>query len=213
MPPFQKMALPLMGTLVLVGVRLALRPAWAQPGQPPVIGEEIQHARNDFASGGVRRLSNNWCGVSQITPYNSVRQSRRESGHQADDDTTEVRLRNHDGTLEVPVTIRGAMTLPFAIDSGASDVTVSSDVMEKLIQAGTVSQADFLGKQTYHLADGSVVASETFRIHLLKVGDREVRDVVGSITNDADSLLLGQSFLKRFRSWLIDNQRQVLLLK
>jgi clan AA aspartic protease (TIGR02281 family) len=132
---------------------------------------------------------------------------------QPDGGATEVRLRNHDGTFEVPVTINGAMTLPFAIDSGASDVSVSADVMEKLIQAGTVSRGDFLGKQVYHLADGSAVSSETFRIHVLKVGDREVRDVMGSITNDADSLLLGQSFLNRFRSWSIDNQRQVLLLK
>ena len=130
-----------------------------------------------------------------------------------DSETTQIRLRNHNGTLEVPVTINGAVTMPFAIDSGASDVSVSADVMEKLIQAGTVSRADFLGKQVYHLADGSAVSSETFRIHVLKVGDREVRDVMASITNDADSLLLGQSFLKRFRSWSIDNQRQVLLLK
>jgi len=130
-----------------------------------------------------------------------------------DGGTTEVKLRNHGGTLEVPVTINGAVTLPFSIDSGASDVSVSAGVMQKLIEAGTVSRSDFLGKQVYHLADGSAVASETFRIHVLKVGDREVRDVMGSITGDADSLLLGQSFLQRFRSWSIDNQRQVLLLK
>jgi clan AA aspartic protease (TIGR02281 family) len=130
-----------------------------------------------------------------------------------DSDTTEIRLRNHNGTFEVPVTINGAVTMPFAIDSGASDVSVSADVMAKLIQAGTVSRSDFRGKQVYHLADGSAVSSETFRIHTLKVGDREVRDVMASVTNDADSLLLGQSFLTRFRSWSIDNQRQVLLLR
>ena len=75
------------------------------------------------------------------------------------------------------------------------------------------SRADFLGKQVYHLANGSTVSDETFRIHVLKVGDREVRDVMGSITSDANSLLLGLSFLRRFRSWSIDNQRQVLVLK
>jgi clan AA aspartic protease (TIGR02281 family) len=127
--------------------------------------------------------------------------------------TTEIRLRSHAGNLEVPVTINGAITLPFAIDSGATDVSVSSGVLEKLIQSGTVTRADFLGKQVYHLADGSAVASETFRIHALRVGDREVRDVLASVSNDGDTLLLGQSFLTRFRSWSIDNQRQVLLLK
>jgi hypothetical protein len=128
-------------------------------------------------------------------------------------DTTEIRLRRKGGTFDVPVTINDTVTMPFAIDSGSSDVSVSADVLEKLIQNGTVSRADFLGKQTYHLADGSRVSSDTFRIHSLKVGDREVRDVIGSVTNDADSLLLGQSFLTRFRSWSIDNQRGVLLLR
>lgn len=132
---------------------------------------------------------------------------------QPDGDTTVVRLRNHDGTLVVPVLINNTLTMPFTIDSGASDVSVSSGILEKLLQSGTVSQADFRGKQVYHLADGSAVSSDTFRIHVLKVGDREVHDVLGSVTNDADSLLLGQSFLTRFRSWSIDNQRQVLLLK
>jgi hypothetical protein len=128
-------------------------------------------------------------------------------------DTTEIRLRRKGGTFDVPVTINDTVTVPFAIDSGSSDVSVSADVLQKLIQSGTVSKADFLGKQTYHLADGSRVSSDTFRIHSLKVGDREVRDVIGSVTNDADSLLLGQSFLTRFRSWSIDNQRGVLLLR
>jgi gag-polyprotein putative aspartyl protease len=130
-----------------------------------------------------------------------------------ENDTTEIRLRRQGGTFDVPVTINDTMTLPFAIDSGSSDVSVSADVMRKLIQSESVSKADFLGKQTYHLADGSMVSSDTFRIHSLKVGDREVRDVTGSVTNDADSLLLGQSFLTRFRTWSIDNQRGVLLLK
>jgi clan AA aspartic protease (TIGR02281 family) len=130
-----------------------------------------------------------------------------------DGDTTEIRLRKRDGTLVVPVLINNTMTVPFTIDSGASDVSISTDILNKLMQSGSISRADFLGKQTYHLADGSTVASETFRIHSLKVGDREVRDVTGSVTNDTDGLLLGQSFLTRFRSWSIDNQRQVLLLK
>jgi clan AA aspartic protease (TIGR02281 family) len=128
-------------------------------------------------------------------------------------DPTEIRLRNYHGTLVVPVLVNNAITVPFTVDSGASDVSISSEVLQKLIDSGTMSRADFLGKQTYHLADGSKVSNDTFRIHALKVGDREVHDVVGSVTNDADSLLLGQSFLTRFRSWSIDNQRQVLLLK
>jgi predicted aspartyl protease len=81
-----------------------------------------------------------------------------------------------------------------------------------LIRTGTLSDTDFIGHEIYQLADGSRVPSETFRIRVLKVGDREIENVTGSIARVEGSLLLGQSFLKRFKSWSIDNQRQVLLL-
>jgi len=140
----------------------------------------------------------------------SVNQGQRV---QPDGATTEVSLRGQNGTFKVPVTLNNVLTLNFTIDSGASDVSISTDAVEKLMRAGTLSRSDFAGKQTYHLADGSRVTADTFRIRVLKVGDREVRDVLCSVTNDEGSLLLGQSFLTRFRSWSIDNQRQVLLLK
>ena len=77
------------------------------------------------------------------------------------------------------------------------------------MRTGTLRDADFLGQRTYKLADGSTISSQTFRIRVLKVGDRQIENVTGSV---AGSLLLGQSFLSRFRSWSIDNQRQVLML-
>ena len=126
---------------------------------------------------------------------------------------TEIPLRRARDELLVPVMINNSLTVPFMVDSGASDVSISAAVMQRLIESGTLTRADFLGKATYHLADGSRVASDTFRLHSLRVGDREVHDVLASVTNDADGLLLGQSFLKRFRSWSIDNQRQVLVLR
>jgi predicted aspartyl protease len=62
------------------------------------------------------------------------------------------------------------------------------------------------------MADGSTVPSEQFIIRSLKIGDRMVENVTGSIAPVAGSLLLGQSFLGRFHSWSIDNQREALVL-
>jgi predicted aspartyl protease len=99
------------------------------------------------------------------------------------------------------------------LDSGAADVSIPADVVLTLMRTGTLSAADFLGNQTYRLADGSTVPSQTFRIKSLKVGDKSVENVTASIAPVEGSLLLGQSFLKRFKSWSIDNQRQVLVLE
>ena len=62
------------------------------------------------------------------------------------------------------------------------------------------------------LADGSTVPSQTFRIKSLKVGNKVLENVVGSIASVKGSLLLGQSFLSRFKSWSVDNTKHALLL-
>jgi len=125
---------------------------------------------------------------------------------------SEIALKKEGGILVVPVSINNAITLNFIIDSGAADVSIPADVVMTLIRTGTLRDIDFIGHEIYQLADGSRVPSETFRIRVLKVGDREIENVTGSIARVEGSLLLGQSFLKRFRSWSIDNQRQILLL-
>jgi len=127
--------------------------------------------------------------------------------------TLAIPLRKQGGIFVVPVSINNAITLQFAIDSGASDVSIPADVVLTLMRTGTLRDADFLGTKTYILADGSPVPSATFRIRTLKVGGQELENVVGSVASVNGSLLLGQSFLSRFRSWSIDNQRQVLMLQ
>ena len=84
--------------------------------------------------------------------------------------------------------------------------------MTTLMRMGTIRDTDFIGEKTYTLADGSKVKSKTFRIRSLKVGDRVLENVTGSVADKKGSLLLGQSFLGRFKSWSIDNSRHALLL-
>ena len=127
--------------------------------------------------------------------------------------SNEVRLIKEGGTFTVPVTINGALTLRFTVDSGASDVSIPEDVVTTLIRTGTISESDFLGEQTYRLADGSKVKSMTFRIRQLTVGNRTVNNVLGSVAEVKGGLLLGQSFLSRFGKISFDYGRQVLVLE
>jgi clan AA aspartic protease (TIGR02281 family) len=125
---------------------------------------------------------------------------------------SEIALYGAGGTFTVPVSINGAITLKFIIDSGAADVSIPRDVVLTLIRTGTIDRSDFLGDRIYSLADGSTMPSTTFRIRSLRVGDREVRNVTASIAPEKGALLLGQSFLRQFGSWSIDNRRGVLVL-
>jgi predicted aspartyl protease len=123
-----------------------------------------------------------------------------------------IPLQRQGGTLIVPVLINKAITLNFVIDSGASDVSIPADVVMTLIRTGTIQDTDFIGRQTYKLADGSTVPSATFRIRSLTMNKLVIENVKGSVASAAGDLLLGQSFLARFKSWSIDNARQALVL-
>ena len=112
----------------------------------------------------------------------------------------------------MPVRVNDAITLNFTVDSGASDVQIPADVILTLMRAETLSSADFLGERTYVLADGSKLPSARFMLRELKVGAHRLTNVPASVGPATGELLLGQSFLSRFRSWTFDNGRHMLVL-
>src|SRR5580698_10108120 len=89
---------------------------------------------------------------------------------------TAVQMVSVGGTFKVPVTINGQLTLNFILDSGASDVSVPADVFMTLVRTGTITDTDFLDKQTYKLADGSTIPSQRFVIRTLKIGDKTLEN-------------------------------------
>jgi clan AA aspartic protease (TIGR02281 family) len=123
-----------------------------------------------------------------------------------------IPMLNEGGVYVVPVLINETITLKFVVDSGAADVSIPADVVTTLMRAGSITDSDFVGAQTYTLADGSTTSSRTFRIRSLKIGDIVLQNVRGSVANSKGALLLGQSALGRFKSWSTDNTTHALVL-
>jgi clan AA aspartic protease (TIGR02281 family) len=124
-----------------------------------------------------------------------------------------IPMKKDGGTLAVPVEINGIITLDFVVDSGAAHVTVPVDVFLTLRRKGTIKDSDIIGTEKYAMADGSEAQMASFMIKSLKVGSVVVENVRGSVAPVQGSLLLGQSFLERFKSWSIDNTKKELLLE
>lgn len=124
-----------------------------------------------------------------------------------------IKMEREGGVYVVPVRFNDMITLSTIVDSGASDVSVPADVVSTLIRTKTINDYDFLGQRTYVLADGSKVPSRQFRIRSLKVGDKTLENVVASIGSANGEILLGQSFLSRFKSWSVDNEQHTLMLR
>jgi invasion protein IalB/predicted aspartyl protease len=118
------------------------------------------------------------------------------------------------GTYQVPVLINDMLSLDFEVDSGASVVQIPADIVRVLIRKGAIiKERDFIGTKEYMLANGSFTSQRTFVIRSLKVGGRTVTDVLACMADENGSLLLGQSFLKRFKSWSQDNISNELVLR
>ena len=98
-------------------------------------------------------------------------------------DQTSIKMEKEGGVYVVPVRFNDMITLSAIIDSGASDMSVPADVVFTLIRTKSITDQDFLGQQTYVLADGSRVPSQQFRIRSLKVGGKTVENVVASIAS------------------------------
>jgi predicted aspartyl protease len=127
--------------------------------------------------------------------------------------TLAVALRRQAGVLMVPVVLNETVTAHFVVDSGASDVVIPENLVQALRKAGKLTDADFTGYQVYKLADGSTVKSKTFVLRSFAVNNRALENVKATVAPSQATPLLGQSFLQRFSSWSIDNERQVLLLR
>jgi predicted aspartyl protease len=123
-----------------------------------------------------------------------------------------IAMENVGGVYQVPIRINDTITLDTIVDSGATDVGIPADVVLTLIRSKTISSEDFIGTQTYMLADGSEVPSHRFTIKSMKVGNKTLENVVASIVSVNAQILLGQSFLSRFSSWSIDNKKHTLIL-
>lgn len=124
----------------------------------------------------------------------------------------EIRLQRRGGGYLVPVAVNGLPPIPFVLDSGADVVMLPAEVVFTLIRTGTLQKSDFIGNATFVMADGRELPSVRFKIRELRVGRHTIRDVIGSLNPALTDPLLGGSFLSRFASWSIDNQRNALVL-
>jgi clan AA aspartic protease (TIGR02281 family) len=125
----------------------------------------------------------------------------------------EIHLRRRGVNFTAPALLNGVTECEFYIDSGAADVLVPMHVFDALLRAGTISRDDVTGMENYRMANGSSMKSVTFRIKTLKIGSITLENVRGSVGSQSGPALLGMSFLNRFKSWRLDNERHVLTLE
>jgi len=124
----------------------------------------------------------------------------------------EIALGGDSRAYRVPVRINGTISIKFIVDSGASDVVIPGDVATTLSRAGAIVSSDYIGRETYVIANGTKHPSLRLVLRELNVGGHVVKNVTASIGPARSEPLLGQSFLSKFKSWTLDNGRHLLIV-
>jgi hypothetical protein len=123
-----------------------------------------------------------------------------------------VQLEQSGGVYMLPVRINDTLTIPFVLDSGASEVVLTEDIFSVLRRAKTVSQSDFVGTGTYTVANGATISSDRYIIHKMSVGDHVITDVIANVVSVKADPLLGQTFLQKLPAWTLDNAQHALVI-
>lgn len=126
---------------------------------------------------------------------------------------SEIPLRKKTGgTYEIPCSING-LPLKFILDTGASDVTLSSVEADFMLKNEYLSSKDFRGNRKYLTASGNICDGAVICLKEVRVGEVTLKNIEASVVkNQQAPLLLGQSVLERFGTITIDNQNNKLII-
>lgn len=122
-----------------------------------------------------------------------------------------IKLTESNGIYQIPVKF-GTLNKKFVLDSGASDITISSSLEKELLKNGLVNKKVNLTDALYRVASGEVISHRRILISQITVGDFTVKNVIASVGNENTPLLLGKSFFDNFKSWSINNIDNMLQL-
>ncbi len=124
----------------------------------------------------------------------------------------EIPLRYDGSSYYVDALIAGSEKLSFKLDSGATSSTIPHLIIQRLRADGILTKDHSRGQNTFIGWNGSAGDREVWTIPSIQIGHAIANNVRASEAISGDSTLLGVSFLGRFRTWSIDNERRVLIL-
>lgn len=149
------------------------------------------------------------CGGRRIKPEPlSSSQYYAESDY---DNVIEVPFKKQGGVRTIQVKINDCAEFPMIFDTGCSGMSISVLELATLMKNGYVSEDDLVGVTQAQIADGSVIDEAVVNLKKLKIGDYECHNVHASISeNAAAPLLLGNGALKDVKSFVVDDNAQVI---
>ena len=170
----------------------------------------ISHVKND---NDLDNLRNNPEYKTLIELYEKKYESNRTDEYTPVlyDRTVEVPLRsNGEGSYYITCKANG-FPMEFLLDTGCSDISISSTESNYMKKHGIIKDSDYLGEIRYQNASGDIKTARQINIKSFKIGNLSFSNVKASIVDNANApLLLGQNILSKFGKLEIDHKKTIL---
>lgn len=123
---------------------------------------------------------------------------------------TVIQMEYDRGVYKIPCYVNGAR-MKFILDTGASDVCLSMEMAEYLLENDYLTEDDFIGLGYSTVADGSVVDHLKLTIKDIEIGGLHIKNVPAIvIARQSVPLLMGQSALRKLGSYTINGNKLVI---
>jgi predicted aspartyl protease len=125
-----------------------------------------------------------------------------------------IPMRKRAALYVMPMTVNESVSTEFAFDQWTTDAVISETLAKKMIEAGSIKKADWVGDKPFLFSDGSTAPATYVVLRKLKVGNRTIENVDAFISKNAKAeILIGPSVLSMFGNYKLDVQEKVLVFE
>lgn len=114
------------------------------------------------------------------------------------------------GIYEIPISVNGTVTMNFIMDTGASEMFITPDILLTLYRNKTIDDSDLLEGKSYMVATGEVNEAVRFNIKELKIGNTVIKNISCAVSENLEApILLGSNVLARLGKVMLDFDNEV----
>ncbi len=113
-------------------------------------------------------------------------------------------IKTKDGLRQATSYIAG-ITTDFIFDTKEKEAFISPVLTLKLLKDGVIDKTSFDGDPTKILGDGTVAEKAVLTLKEVRIGKNTVKDIKVTVNKKVQSLLFGDSLLKKFGKYSIDD--------
>jgi len=118
-------------------------------------------------------------------------------------------VKTESNLYEIPIKVNNVLNINFLMDTGASELFLTADVVLTLIRTRTITDADILEGQYFTDAQGNVNYNVRFNIREIEIGSHKIKNVAAGVADKLEANnLLGQNLLIKLKKFTIDYENE-----